>query len=542
MSRAEARNSQAQGILIPRGVDLAPYKTIRLAVSGDVKLNKLEIDIIDTPDFQRLRRIRQLGVTYLVYPTALHTRFDHSLGTVGMANRMILAIRTNRHNSQDERDIPDEDEQIIRLLALLHDVTHIPFGHTLEDECSVFDRHDTNTVRIQHFLGSDSAIGKLIIDRLGKPFYDRFMRVYQVKKDSLASLEEDVYIYDIVNNTVCADLLDYLRRDCYFSNLVLDMEYRFLNYLYLARTGKERRVVVRLWKTGKSSPRPDILSELVRLLDNRYLLGERVYFHHTKLIAGAMLADAVQRAVANRDFTEKDLWTWGDEDLLEILTKSKAEPVRTLAMAVRNRGLWKQIYKRNRQRIDAEQSEHRDAALMDQTMGSWWKDAKKRQADQDFIATCSGLPPGALILYCPDERMNLKLAEVKVFWNGSIRELRQCEDEQVVGPKLKTILDSHKQLWAVRAFLAPQYIEKKEACTEGLESILSFDSLSRDMAAKEFYSKVIERVTKESNLDTCSHSEYVQRQADALERVMSDTATVKNTSKVEEIIKNAFTK
>src|SRR5437899_1164654 len=215
-SRVEGPNSRGQGILIPRGMDLTPYKTIRVAVSGDVKLNKLETEVIDTADFQRLRRIRQLGATYLVYPTALHTRFDHSLGTLEMAERMIFAIRSNRHNSEDERNIPDEDEQIIRLLALLHDVTHIPFGHTLEDECSVFSRHDANTSRIQHFFGPDSAIAKLIVNRLGKAFYDRFMRVYLVPKDQLASLQEDVYLYEIVNNTVCADLLDYLRRDCYF--------------------------------------------------------------------------------------------------------------------------------------------------------------------------------------------------------------------------------------------------------------------------------------------------------------------------------------
>jgi uncharacterized protein len=331
---------------------------------------------------------------YLVYPTALHTRFDHSLGTLDMADRMILAIRSNKHNSADEKDIPDEDEQIIRLLSLLHDVTHIPFGHTLEDECSVFGRHDANKKRIDYFLGENSAIGKLIIGRLGKPFYERFMRVYTVPKHELATLGNDVYIYDIVNNTVCADLLDYLRRDCYFCNLVLDMEYRFLNYLYLARTGHQRRVVVRLWKTGKSSPRPDVLSELVPLLDNRYLLGERVYFHRAKLISGAMLADAVQRAVANKEFTETDLWTWGDEYLLEKLVSSKTEPIPTLGKAVSNRTLWKQIYARNRQRIQAEQAERRDAALMDQTVASWGTDAKKRQEDQDYIAASIGLPPG----------------------------------------------------------------------------------------------------------------------------------------------------
>src|SRR5688572_27282148 len=79
-------------------------KTIRIAVSGDVLLTKLETEIIDTSDFQRLRVIRQLGTVNTVYPTALHTRFDHSLGTLAMADRMIRAVRDNTHSTLEEQD------------------------------------------------------------------------------------------------------------------------------------------------------------------------------------------------------------------------------------------------------------------------------------------------------------------------------------------------------------------------------------------------------------------------------------------------------
>src|SRR5712664_2217045 len=74
---------------------LRPKKTMQIAVSGGVLVTDLERRIIDTPDFQRLRGIRQLGLAYFVYPTALHTRFDHSLGTLHMATRMVHAIREN---------------------------------------------------------------------------------------------------------------------------------------------------------------------------------------------------------------------------------------------------------------------------------------------------------------------------------------------------------------------------------------------------------------------------------------------------------------
>src|SRR6185369_7432267 len=106
---------------------MAKPKLIRDAVHGDIEMTPVEVELIDTQEFQRLRGIKQLGTAYLVFPSAMHTRFEHSLGTSWMAHRMILAIRRTQA-------MPDEKELIIRVAALLHDITHIPFGHTLEDE------------------------------------------------------------------------------------------------------------------------------------------------------------------------------------------------------------------------------------------------------------------------------------------------------------------------------------------------------------------------------------------------------------------------
>src|ERR1700752_224304 len=102
-------------------------KLIRDAVHGDIEMGALEIEIIDTPEFQRLRGIKQLGTAYLVFPSAVHTRFEHSLGTSRMGRPMVDTIR--RHYA-----VSKEDETLIRIAALVHDVMHIPFGHTLEDE------------------------------------------------------------------------------------------------------------------------------------------------------------------------------------------------------------------------------------------------------------------------------------------------------------------------------------------------------------------------------------------------------------------------
>src|SRR6266478_10040139 len=95
-------------------------KLIRDAVHGDIEMGPLEVELIDTPEFQRLRGIKQLGTAYLVFPSAMHTRFEHSLGATWMAHRIVSALRRGYAISTD-------DEARLRVTALVHDITHIPF-------------------------------------------------------------------------------------------------------------------------------------------------------------------------------------------------------------------------------------------------------------------------------------------------------------------------------------------------------------------------------------------------------------------------------
>jgi dGTP triphosphohydrolase len=81
---------------------------------------------------------------------------------------MITAIRTNEHNSDEERRITRKEETLCRLYGLLHDVPHVPFGHTIEDELGILERHDKNKERIEHFFGLKSEIGQIIIREYGK--------------------------------------------------------------------------------------------------------------------------------------------------------------------------------------------------------------------------------------------------------------------------------------------------------------------------------------------------------------------------------------
>src|SRR5438105_3149613 len=108
-------------------------KIIRDAVHGDMIFARGEMQFIDTPQMQRLRGIKQLGASSLVFPGAVHTRFEHSLGTCWIAKRIIEAIRRNHAGAGSNSPIDEQAERVIAAAALLHDITHIPYGHTFED-------------------------------------------------------------------------------------------------------------------------------------------------------------------------------------------------------------------------------------------------------------------------------------------------------------------------------------------------------------------------------------------------------------------------
>ena len=202
------RRSDATGLLDFK-------KTIRIAVTGDVLLTATEAAVIDARAFQRLRGIRQLGTVHYVYPTALHTRFDHSLGTLAKADEMVMAIAKNAKSQTDERDITMDQRRLARVYALLHDVPHIPFGHTIEDELHILDRHDENPSRIAHFLGPNSEISSILRRTESDEFYNRLMCIYLWEDDEkkreardedpawnslsqwFTMVEDDAFVHDI---------------------------------------------------------------------------------------------------------------------------------------------------------------------------------------------------------------------------------------------------------------------------------------------------------------------------------------------------------
>src|SRR5436189_3518237 len=298
---------------------MSKSKLIRDAVHGDIEMGALEVELMDTPEFQRLRGIKQLGTAYLVYPSAVHTRFEHSLGTSWMAYRVLQAVRRSEAISQDE-------ERLIRVSALLHDITHIPFGHTLEDERRVLPRHDKDEERVDYFLRA-SNVGR-ILKREG------------LQDAVIATLKgDDTYHSDIVGGAISADLLDYLRRDTYFCGLSQYYDPRIFESFII----DNNRLAMNLEKHGML--RHDALSELVNLLRIRYTLAERVYFHHTKISSGAMISKAVELALRD-GLSVQELRTLKDETLIWTLREryAKNSTVTHLLSRLESRQLYRAGY------------------------------------------------------------------------------------------------------------------------------------------------------------------------------------------------------
>jgi len=165
-------------------------------IYGFITINHTIIfDLIEHPYFQRLRRIKQLGLTHLVYPGALHTRFHHALGTMHLMGQAIEVIRSKGHT------ITEKEAEGVSIAILLHDIGHGPFSHALEHSI-------VNGI-------SHEEISTLFMDELNKKFKGKLDLALKIFRNKY----HKKFLYQLVSSQLDMDRIDYLRRDSFYSGV-----------------------------------------------------------------------------------------------------------------------------------------------------------------------------------------------------------------------------------------------------------------------------------------------------------------------------------
>ncbi len=171
-------------------------KIINDPVYGFIKIPyEIIYDLIELPLFQRMRRIRQLGMTHFVYPGANHTRFQHAIGAMHLMGQAIGVIRSKGH------EITEDEAKAVTIAILLHDIGHGPFSHSLEHSLI----RDT----------SHEAISLMIMEQLNDSFHGQLSLAMEIFRNSY----HKKFLHQLVSSQLDMDRLDYLKRDSFFTGV-----------------------------------------------------------------------------------------------------------------------------------------------------------------------------------------------------------------------------------------------------------------------------------------------------------------------------------
>lgn len=240
-----------------------------IRVNTDTAEGRLTVALIDTPEFQRLRRVRQLGLAYFAYQSAEHSRFTHSLGAFHLATRMIAKLRLSHA-------IEAETQTAVRLAALLHDLGHGPFSHVVE---SILDFHH-ESFTIECVLDGGTSVGRLLA-----AFSTRL-------PDDIAAIIRGEFrpmaLAQLVSSQLDVDRMDYLLRD----SLMTGAKYGVFDLEWIIKSIEIDPENDRLYISA-----PGVFS-VEDYLQARYYMYRQVYFHRTLRAAEALLRVTMKRAMA----------------------------------------------------------------------------------------------------------------------------------------------------------------------------------------------------------------------------------------------------
>ncbi len=312
---------------------LRPVAEIRDPVHGYIRITEVERDLIDSAFLQRLRRIHQLAGSYLVYPGAVHTRFEHVIGAMHVAGGIAESLSPD--SGMDRTQV-----QEVRLAALLHDVGHGPFSHMYEEVLT--EKSGTTHEDITQRIVLQTSI-RDILEKHG--FSARKMSSFAVGRQS----SKPSFMNEIIAGGLSADIMDYLLRDSYFTGV----EYGKVD---VQRVSDSLQAV-----DGHLALDDAALYAFEALLLARYQMFKAVYFHRTVRAAELMLVHSMKLAddaLGLTDISDLNLYLdLTDEVVLHNLAalepaNRELKEAKLLAVGFLNRRLVKCVFERLVQRRD----------------------------------------------------------------------------------------------------------------------------------------------------------------------------------------------
>jgi uncharacterized protein len=424
---------------ISKGPPLRLSRVFRDPVHGDVQMNVLEFAVMNTREMQRLRRIRQLGTTHLVYAGAEHSRLAHAVGVVHIVERILRAIEMREGFS-----FSDAERWTARLSALVHDVAHAPFGHTLEDELGFFARHDKNEARLDRMFGAKGAElpGILQATEVGREVIDLLTGTTR---------SSSRWIQSLLSGPVGADVLDYVDRDSFHCGLDSRIDSAIYRRFALDRvsetTSEGKEIVPRLY--GNHGFRLDADYAVLSVLEARYALFMKVYSHPVKTAAGAMLGKALGLASETSPhlFDEASIESLGDEQLIDRLEAFGPEETKRLVAFYRDRKLYRPAF-RGEIMQDAKPTvpNYRERQAKFKRLGLF--DPARRLDLEREIAAENGVDANDIILYASPKAPGAKTVSQKV---ERIRGDMTVRDG--VYARHQDIFERHLALWSLFLFV-----------------------------------------------------------------------------------------
>jgi len=404
------------------------YKIIRDSIHGNIRFDGVFLELLDTPELQRLSSIKQLGLAHLVFPGAHHTRLEHSLGAFHMASEIA-----------DTLDLSSEEKQLVKCSALLHDIGHGPFSHTLEsilrsslnvDHVDLTQKLITGEYSIfQEDEKQFSQSTKMVSEILQSYHIDTSTMSAMIHGDQTTK----PYLTQVLNSVIDVDQLDYLLRDAYYTGVAYGMidTQRFVQ-------------TVRIYQNQLGLNRKGV-GVIENILMARALMYSSVYYHKTVRIAELMLSRALEMLPSLHPF---NFFSMTDAELVMYL-KQQDTFQHKLITCLKYRQLFKQAYVLPNYQSTEDQK---------QVITSLEQNQVRREKEVEFEDTLD-IPKGHVIIDIP--RPDLHQAEPRIqqtnipIIDGEISKTLQEYTPVAEAIRMRSIPD-----WEVMIITDKKYREK----------------------------------------------------------------------------------